>query len=64
MSTEREIGIIRFTCDYDGCHDNCESDAGDFADAWREARAMGWVNSHGEDGWQHFCPTCKRKLGD
>lgn len=67
MSVERETGVTRFTCDGARCRANYESDEDEFADAWREARAHGWVNAAplmaGGD-WQHFCPRCKLELGD
>lgn len=65
MSTERDNGITRFTCDSRGCRANYESDEGDFTAAWSEAKAHGWVAAV-ERGvvWKHYCPTCKRELGD
>ncbi len=69
MSVERGEGLVRFTCDGGPdrrgvvCRANYESDE-QFAGAWREARALGWV--HAEDGgtWLHYCKDCKRELGD
>jgi hypothetical protein len=65
MSVEREGSLTRFTCDGGGtCRANYEGVDG-FSSAWKEARAHGWVNAETSDRtWQHFCPTCKRDLGD
>lgn len=63
MTIERESGLIRFTCESDGCRANYESEADTFAEAWREARASGWVTSF--DGeYHHHCHACARDLGD
>ncbi len=63
MSVEREDNLTRFTCDGDGCRKNYEGVDG-FVSAWTEAKAHGWVNSIGRNGWQHYCPKCKLELGD
>lgn len=70
MSVEREGRLTRFLCDGGKdargvtCRANYESDAGAFADAWKEAKHLGWVNSHGGGAWTHYCVDCKRELGE
>lgn len=70
MSVEQEKSLTRFTCnggrDRRGvlCRMNYEGVDG-FSSAWAEAKVHGWVNAQTSDGeWQHFCPSCKRELGD
>lgn len=64
MSVEREGSLTRFTCDGDRCHKNYEGVDG-FVSAWTEARAHGWVNAIDRWGtWKHYCPKCKKELGD
>lgn len=66
MSVEREQSLIRFTCDGDGCRRNYEGVDG-FGSAWAEAKCHGWVTMPkrmGGDVWLHYCPACKRDLGD
>lgn len=58
-----------FDCDGDGCHRNFEgSPTLDARSAWIECRDAGWVNSLEYEGnistWRHFCPECKKQLGD
>lgn len=71
MSSKYSKGDSLWTFDCDGaaCRKNFEgSEGNDFRMAWSEARAAGWVNSQVYVGnistWQHFCPTCKKELGD
>ena len=63
MSVEREAGLTRFTCDGTQCHKNYEGVDG-FSSAWNEAKCHGWVNAEHRGVWTHYCPTCKRELGE
>ena len=63
MSTQRDGGLIRFTCDERGCRANYESDE-EFKEAWAEAKASGWVAGQDRATWRHYCPKCKLQLGD
>jgi hypothetical protein len=61
--------VWTFNCDGATCRKNFEGDTGDdFRVAWVAARAAGWVNSQvylrSISTWQHYCPTCKKELGD
>lgn len=61
--------VWTFNCDGVDCRRNFEGDVNDdFRVAWIVARAAGWVNSQvyvrDISAWQHFCPTCKKELGD
>lgn len=62
MSIEREGSLTRFNCDGAGCYKNYEG--GEFFSAWAEAKSEGWVNLQSRGSWQHYCPTCKKQLGD
>jgi hypothetical protein len=70
MTVEREGRLTRFVCnggvDRRGvmCRCNYETDAGSFADAWREAKHMGWVNAESGGTWTHYCGDCKKDMGD
>lgn len=74
IETEGTSKLIRFVCDgvvrIDGglltmkCRRNYEVVDEEFADAWREARALGWVNAEHRGVWTHYCPGCARDLGD
>lgn len=64
MSVEREGSLTRFTCDGGGCRKNYEGVDG-FVSAWAEAKCHGWVGvPDGRGDWRHYCPTCRRELGD
>lgn len=71
MSVERDGKLTRFVCDGGDdmrgvpCRANYEVNLkGPLGHAWSEARAMGWVNTESGGVWQHYCPTCKKELGD
>jgi hypothetical protein len=68
MSHELIDGILHFNCDTPGCYKNCECEDREFRGGWAEAKAAGWVASVKYKGnisqWQHFCPKCKKELGD
>jgi hypothetical protein len=66
MTIDRKLGTFSFNCDQRGCRANFEADheTTDFRAAWAEAKAAGWVNTHGRFGWEHACPRCKKQLGD
>lgn len=63
MSVEREGSVTTFTCDGPACHKNYDGDEG-FVYTWNEAKAHGWVNAEHLGEWSHFCPSCKKQLGD
>jgi hypothetical protein len=72
MTARVEKGMpVRFDCDGGvnargiRCRANYEAERRFLADAWAEAKTAGWVNTRDGDGaWQHYCPTCKKELGD
>lgn len=64
MSHERRSGMNVFNCDGAGCNKNYDGD-GSFVEVWNEAKADGWVSAPMyPEGWEHYCPTCKKELGD
>ncbi len=63
MSIEREGSLTRFNCDGVRCHRNYEGEAG-FTVTWKEAKSDGWINAEHRGVWTHYCPTCKRELGE
>lgn len=63
MTIEREGGLTRIVCDGARCRRNYEGVDG-FSSAWAEAKVSGWVNAESRGVWTHYCPTCKRDLGD
>jgi hypothetical protein len=64
MTTEALKDGTRFNCDSGGCHKNYESNERNWTVAWSEARAYGWVAATYFGEWHHYCPTCKKELGD
>jgi hypothetical protein len=64
MSIEREGPLTRFVCDERGCRKNYEVHDEMFAASWAEAKHAGWVNAERDGAWTHYCPECKRDLGD
>lgn len=69
MSIEREESLTRFTCNGDPrgngsrCPANYEGVDG-FSSAWTEAKCHGWVSFNNGKVWLHYCPKCKKELGD
>lgn len=58
---DRKTEVTTFSCDKPGCHKNFEGEPGSFGDAWRAARAHGWIHmkdyGRGNIGEsRHYCP--------
>ena len=69
MTSTTKDRTVTFDCDGDGCHKNVQGDRGeDFRAVWAGAKSYGWVNSVEYEGnvsrWKHYCPDCKKGLGD
>lgn len=71
MTARTERGMpTRFDCDGGvdrrgiRCRANYESDHRFLTDAWRECRTAGWVITNVDGQWLHYCPSCKKELGD
>lgn len=73
MTARIEKGMpTRFDCDGGvnakgiRCRANYESGHRSYTDAWRECRTAGsgWVNTNVDGQWLHYCPSCKKELGD
>jgi ribosomal protein L37AE/L43A len=60
MSTERQGGVLIFSCDK--CAEIYEPTTGIFGPAWQEAKTEGWRAFKQGDVWCHSCPDCSLKF--
>ena len=56
MSTERQGGVLVFSCDK--CPETYDATTGVWADAWQEAKSLGWRSYKTGTEWCHSCPDC------
>lgn len=60
MSTERQGGVLVFSCDK--CAETYDASTGVWHDAWTEAKTEGWRAFRLGTDWCHSCPDCSQKF--
>ncbi len=60
MTTERQGGVLFFSCDK--CPETYEASTGQFGAAWAEAKTEGWRAFKLGADWCHSCPDCSQRF--